>query len=179
MHTAKRNRLSSGGFMLRAAAVIFCLVLVSTYMMSGLYARYISSGRGDDTARVAKFDVKAQGGSDVTISVSDTEADTGAYTLTVTNDSEVAVRYDIVITLNQALPNYLAVSLNDTAPSVSDDKKTLTFSTVGKLAANGATAEHTLSFKVTDVAAFTANASAGSYSETLAFTAQIRFVQID
>ena len=38
-----------------AAAVLFCLTVISTYMVSGLYARYTTSGTGEDSARVIKF----------------------------------------------------------------------------------------------------------------------------
>ena len=37
------------------AGVLFCLTMVSTYMVSGLFARYSSTGTGSDSARVMKF----------------------------------------------------------------------------------------------------------------------------
>ena len=37
------------------AGVLFCLTMVSVYMVSGLYARYSTSGTGSDSARVIKF----------------------------------------------------------------------------------------------------------------------------
>ena len=37
------------------AAVLFCLTLLSVHMTSGLYARYISSAYGSDSARVISF----------------------------------------------------------------------------------------------------------------------------
>ena len=37
------------------AGVLFCLTMISVYMVSGLYARYSSSGTGSDSARVIKF----------------------------------------------------------------------------------------------------------------------------
>jgi len=43
---------------LRAAAVLFVLVLATTVMCSGLFARFISFASGGDSARVAKFDFK-------------------------------------------------------------------------------------------------------------------------
>ena len=38
-----------------AAAVLFCLTVISTHLVSGLYARYTTSGSGADEARVIKF----------------------------------------------------------------------------------------------------------------------------
>lgn len=37
------------------AGVLFCLTLVSTYMVTGLFARYTAGGTGSDSARVIKF----------------------------------------------------------------------------------------------------------------------------
>ena len=37
------------------AMVLFCLTIVSTYLVSGLYARYTTSATGSDSARVMKF----------------------------------------------------------------------------------------------------------------------------
>ncbi len=41
----------------RIAALLLCLTLISTYLLGGLYAKYITSATGEDSARVAKFDV--------------------------------------------------------------------------------------------------------------------------
>ena len=51
----RREKLTFGGIMIRAAAGLFCLVLISTSMMSGLYARYTVHDSGYDSARVIKF----------------------------------------------------------------------------------------------------------------------------
>ena len=37
------------------AAILLCLTLVSMHLISGLYAKYISSASGNDSARVIKF----------------------------------------------------------------------------------------------------------------------------
>ena len=44
-----------GAIMLRAAAGLFNLTIISIYLLSGLFARYVSSGQGSDSARVATF----------------------------------------------------------------------------------------------------------------------------
>lgn len=51
----KKNKFSSGQIMIFVAGALFCLMLISVSLMSGLYARYISTGSGSDTARVIKF----------------------------------------------------------------------------------------------------------------------------
>ena len=55
---SKKNRRSSMTFgekMIFFAGILFCLVLISTAMMGGLFARYVSTGTGSDDARVAKW----------------------------------------------------------------------------------------------------------------------------
>ena len=37
------------------AAILLCLTLISIHLTSGLYAKYISSASGNDSARVIKF----------------------------------------------------------------------------------------------------------------------------
>ena len=44
-------------WMLRIAAVLLIMVLVSTHMVSGLFARYTTTASGSDGARVAKFQI--------------------------------------------------------------------------------------------------------------------------
>ena len=58
MSKESRKRKSSMGFgegMMWLAGVLFCLVLITTSMMGGLFARYITSATGSDSARVASF----------------------------------------------------------------------------------------------------------------------------
>jgi len=47
---------------LRLAAVLLIMVMLSTSMVAGRYARYVSTASGSDTARVAVFNVE-EGGS--------------------------------------------------------------------------------------------------------------------
>ena len=47
--------ITPANIMLRLAGILFCLVLITTSMMSGLYARYTAEGKGEDSARVATF----------------------------------------------------------------------------------------------------------------------------
>ena len=58
MSKESRKRKSSMGFgegMMWMAGVLFCLVLITTAMMGGLFARYITSATGSDSARVVVF----------------------------------------------------------------------------------------------------------------------------
>jgi hypothetical protein len=44
-----------GSMMMRVAGALLCLVMLSTHLMGGLYARYRTEGSGEDEARVIKF----------------------------------------------------------------------------------------------------------------------------
>lgn len=44
-----------GSVLIRIAAGLFFLTMVSVYLLGGLFARYVSSGNGSDSARVATF----------------------------------------------------------------------------------------------------------------------------
>ena len=58
MSKESRKRKSSMGFgegMMWMAGVLFCLVLITTAMMGGLFARYVTSSTGSDSARVVAF----------------------------------------------------------------------------------------------------------------------------
>lgn len=42
----------------RVAALLVCLVLITTYMLSGAYSKFYTSASGGDSARVARFSPK-------------------------------------------------------------------------------------------------------------------------
>lgn len=47
--------------MMRLASVLLIAVLISTSAISGTYAKYVTTGHGSDTARVAKWGVTVEG----------------------------------------------------------------------------------------------------------------------
>ena len=51
----RRSSLTFGEKMIFIAGILLCLVLITTAMMGGLFARYTATGTGSDQARVAKF----------------------------------------------------------------------------------------------------------------------------
>ena len=81
-----------------AALVLLLLTMVSIHLTSGLYARYTTTSSGSDSARVAKFDVVGEFGEDITLDCSKNET-SGAYEITVKNNSEVAIKYVLYVTL--------------------------------------------------------------------------------
>jgi len=118
----------------RLAVALFCMVLVSLHLMGGLYARYITTATGSDSARVAKFNVTE----DLTVTQSDgttvtdfvvddvlKPGDSVSYRFTVQNDSEVAVKFIVSgERLFNELPLTLETAEKEIAPGESD---TVTF----------------------------------------------------
>lgn len=173
-----KSRSTSGQKMIFIAGALFCLMLISVSLLSGLYARYISTGSGDDTARVAKFDV-ATTVPNVNAKFVNKGAQDNIYTIEIDNDSEVAVRCDLVLVFDSAL-EYINITVDGKAPSeISSDKKTFTFKDIALLAPNGAIADCRLVFAVTDWNAVTSEADGASVTYTFGFDGTLYCTQID
>ena len=175
-----RTPVSSGSLMLKAAAVLLCLVMFSTHLMGGLYARYTATGTGKDSARVAAFNVDVSGApDDVKVTTADNN---GVYTLTIENDSEVAVAYSMKVTAPTDLGFAVDVKLGDETKRLSAGAPSADFGQVGQLAVGpDKTASHALSFSAADWDAITKAATGGLSYTTSAqqFTVTVDIVQID
>lgn len=173
----KQNRRTSGkhskprhpgSMMMRVAGALLCLVMLSTHLMGGLYARYTSGGWAEDEARVAKFEVEVTGASDNLdpnkIEAFYTKSGEGnnTYTITVANNSEVDVRYTLSATLDQEIPGVTPVFSNAT----------------GTLEAGNSSAEETLMFTV-DWDEFTKTVYGSSYEVTADFAVKVTVEQVD
>ena len=160
-----------------AACILLCLTLFSIYLAGGLYAKYVNYSGSGDTARVAAFsvDVVPADNTLVTISVSKGE-DNGIYEFDVVNESEVAVKYDILLTFTEDLPDYLVVKLNGAVGNVLSPKEIM-FENAGTIAPN-AGALNSLVFKV-DVDGYLSGVGGESYTYNIGFEASVRCEQID
>lgn len=180
----KKNRRSSyrigvGGILLRVALVALVLVLLSVHLMGGLFAKYTSNGEGSDEARVAKFDVEVTGLPDaVAIECTASDKNDGTYTITVTNKSEVAVEYDMIVTYDAVIDGVSATIDGKTQNTTSDDGKTLTFRDVGVLPVGTSDDTHALKF-VVNWAEFTEKITGSKAEKTLNFTVTVNVVQVD
>ena len=54
-YLAKHTKTAKVNIPMSIASFLFCLTLISIHLTSGLYAKYISSASGNDSARVIKF----------------------------------------------------------------------------------------------------------------------------
>ena len=141
--THKRRRLP--------AAVYLCYLLVAVLAFTGAsVAGYKTESSGDDSARVARFEVTAApvNGQSTEFKLDATHL-SDSYSFTVTNGSETAVSYDVVVTVpdGKSLPNGVTVSLSNGGTDVSrkdgETGRVYTFPNAGKFEA-ASQAEQTL-----------------------------------
>lgn len=179
-----------------AALVLLFLTMLSIHLTSGLYARYTATSTASDSARVAKFDVRTGLQNDA-VTVNCTAADaSGEYLITVDNQSEVAVKYTIFVSLTPKAENS-AISLNGTDINVyiADEKDTngnysfqqgtfnaseMKFTRDQTPLMPGATKEHCLKFEVANWTALTGKVNgAESINWNFEITVRILAEQVD
>lgn len=118
--THKRRRLP--------AAVYLCYLLVAVLAFTGAsVAGYKTENSGDDSARVARFEVTAApAGEQRTEFTLNSTTKSDSYRFTVTSGSETAVSYDVVVTVpdGQTMPNGVTVSLSNGVTPVSGQVNT-------------------------------------------------------
>ncbi len=86
----------------RLASVLLCLTLLSTYLLSGMLAKYGVVSESSGAARVAKFEIIAsdvEGENSMLCSVisATSPGETVVYKIEVTNASETAVSFDLTV----------------------------------------------------------------------------------
>lgn len=160
--------------------LLLCLVLITSSMASGLLARYKTTAESGDSARVAQFSVTADisNGKSLNITTFDNNdmSQSKETKFTVTSNSEVAVKYNVIIDLGvTAKPAWLdEVTIDGESASTQgeDGNYRFVFENVGTFpAGQDKTNEHILKF----------NAKEGLYSEdqTLNISISVVAEQID
>ena len=110
-----------------AAAVLLCLALVTTYFVSGLFARYAASGQSSDNTRAAKFSIEGGGVFSQPVVADFTPGSSIEKEFSVQNDSEVAVEYTIEVTnVTKNLPLQLSMGKKGSVPAVQKNDITFT-----------------------------------------------------
>ena len=154
-------------FLFRLVSVLLTLVLISSAMLSGMYARYSTTASGSDAARVAKFDIHKDGNLISDLPLEYIPGQSGSYTLIVTNRSEVAVNSTLTV---QRLTNNLPLTLELNGERFTDNK-----SVSVNLAPNSV---DTVTYTLT--VAWPENQNAAAYSYELdAIRVHVRAKQID
>lgn len=166
------------------AGVLFWLTLISIYLTSNLFAKYTATSTGSDSARVAGFHPTATiTPPDQTIEYDSNKAEYKiVYTIGVANPSEVAVKYDVVISFNDNVLKGATFQF-DNKPVVNITPSTrVKYDGVGTLSANQTTAQnYTLTFTVTKelIEQLVAAAPDSTLDLTSSFTATVDFTQLD
>lgn len=195
---SERKPVAASGILTRVAALLLCFVIASACMMSGLLAKYSTTGSGSDEARVAKFevDVVYKNGdvavSGITANLKYNEQ-TGSYTITVINNSEVAISYDIriedisLVTTKKtgevvaatAKTKGISVKLDDGASKTLDESiQTVNFGLFEDLTPGAPARPHTLAFSV-EWEEYTESAIGDFASVTITFNVVVDVEQVD
>ena len=95
--TNRRSPKKPGSFLMGLAAVLFCLVAISTHMTGSLYARYVTQDQGSDSARVAKFKITHSATTFSDEMLVGLIPGTWERTYEVTNSSEVVVAHILTV----------------------------------------------------------------------------------
>ena len=102
------NRHGQTPIVFGVGMVLLCLFIFSLNMTSGLYARYTTSVSGEASARIAQFSptlVIAGNETELSTMVAVPFTPEEPYTITIVNQSEVAVQYHLsIINVTNNLP---------------------------------------------------------------------------
>jgi len=110
------------------AAVLFCLTLLSTYLVTGLFARYAVTAQSSEQARVAAFSITGAGALEKTITAMVSPGETTDVKLIINNNSEVAVEYEIEVSKEtENLPLSLELKEGNTSLATATGKDKITF----------------------------------------------------
>lgn len=176
MQTQKMKKIN---IPIRIASVLLCLVLFSLYMTSGMLAKYTTGGRSEGDGRVAKFNVSAVDGgtNEFTFDQKLEQQPDGSYAITITNNSEVAVRYTLKLEFADNIPDYLTIEPKDTNTVITKADKTVTFQGKDLIPGNSSKTE-SIVFGV-DFAKFTEGAELSVDDVELDFNTIVKLTQID
>lgn len=172
MNNILKSNVKKRKFRLPLSAWLSYLLLTTLLFSAVSLAKYTASTTDSDGARVAGFDVsaspnKAEGQTDK-IFINTTELNTVTYALNVRNNSEVVVRYTIIV---KNVPTGVDVYVNGSENLHTDNENTTVIYTVGDvLDVNGARG-CTIAFRAHDE-----YTKVGKYEN---ITVEVRFDQVD
>ena len=139
--------------LMRTAAVLLLLVMLTTSVVSGHYARYTTTVTSGDSARVAKYEVTVAAASADTLKLDPNGTDkTASYNFSVTSGSEVTVEYDLVVVFPKAMQEGITLTLTQgsTEISLTQDGNIYKAANAGTFSPTGGTHAYTLTFAATE-----------------------------
>lgn len=90
-----RRRTTFGSVVMRVAGVLLAVTALTVWATSFMFARYTTGFNSVNGGRTAKFDVAFNMEEEDGLLIDVAAGDTGKYVITLTNDSETAVRGDL------------------------------------------------------------------------------------
>jgi hypothetical protein len=177
----RKNRYGWIGHIFPICILLCICVGVSYWSLFGLLARYTVKNTQSSTARIASFTVSATGEGKKDIISYESKVSTYDYNITVNNDSEVAVSYEVTVLLGNTFPAGVTATLNQKAPlsttTEADGSTTLKFGVIGTLeVAKSAVDTLTISVDWTQVPM---TEQVETYRQEVDFSVSVQFVQID
>lgn len=156
MFRNEETKMKNGARSVFALVIFFVVLLASASGVS--FAKNLSSSTGGDNAQVSALlvDLRVNSSDHLTIDCGQ-EIMTAEYNFTVTNTkdgktAETSFKYDVIVTLPEALPEGISVAVDGKIGTASSDRKKVTIKDVGRFAAgNSQTHNHRLVFSVVDV----------------------------
>lgn len=143
-----------------SAKLAFALVIIFATLLAAVgvsFAKNLLSSSSGDNAHVSVLIIELKGSSSDNLTIDCGQGiNVAEYDFAVTNTkdgktAEMSFRYDVIVTLNEALPKGLSITVDGKSGTVSSDEKTVTFTDVGRFAAgNSQQHEHILAFSVVD-----------------------------
>lgn len=143
-----------------SAKLAFALVIIFATLLAAVgvsFAKNLLSSSGGDNAQVSVLIIELKGSSSDNLTIDCGQGiNVAEYDFAVTNTKDVktaetSFRYDVIVTLNEALPKGLSITVDGKSGTVSSDEKTVTFTDVGRFeAGNSQQHEHVLAFSVVD-----------------------------
>ncbi|MBR4635951.1 MAG: hypothetical protein IKO51_06250 [Clostridia bacterium] len=163
-----KNKKASRGILIDIALLLVCLVCITTCLSSGIMARFVSRTDSADKARAAKFDVSVSA-SDTTATLS-LDQNTAEYSMKISNHSETAVSYSLIITFENDVTDLITAKVGDREFHPDSSGKIICIDDIGVIQA-GKDVDAVFSLIVN-------NAFINGLTE-IVFSTDVRFVQVD
>ena len=149
------TKRKNGARLFFASIILFATLLATASGVS--LAKIFSSSNGGDNAQVSVMvvDLKGSSSDNLTIDCGQGIA-TASYNFAITNTkdgktAELSFKYNVIVSLPEALPEGISITVDGASGTVSSDGKTVTFTDVGRFeAGNPQTHDHTMVFSVVD-----------------------------
>lgn len=108
-------------WIMRIASALLCLTLLSVYLLSNMYAKYVSSDSGWDNARVARFYVSDNTNLNNTFVVEIDPHTPAMMEITVDSHSETALKYTFTFSEQGNIPLKIEKTNTTNSPTKVDN----------------------------------------------------------